>query len=147
MKILAVSSGGGHWIELQRLMPAFSMHDVHFATVNETYNSDDNSARFTVIKDATRGTPLALVQLVFQLTVTIFKLKPEVVVTTGAAPGLFALVIGRMMGAKTIWIDSIANVDELSGSGRHAKQFADLWLTQWEHLAKPSGPEYAGKVL
>jgi hypothetical protein len=27
--------------------------------------------------------------------------------------------------------------------GRHA----DLWLTQWPHLATPSGPVFAGAVL
>ena len=32
-------------------------------------------------------------------------------------------------------------------SGRIAGPFADLWLTQWEHLAREGGPEYAGAVL
>ena len=58
-----------------------------------------------------------------------------------------ALVIGRILGARTIWLDSIANIEELSGSGRMVRRFADLWLTQWPHLAGPDGPEYAGAVL
>jgi hypothetical protein len=32
-KILAVASGGGHWVELIRLSPAFEGHVVVFATV------------------------------------------------------------------------------------------------------------------
>ena len=31
-RILAVSSGGGHWVELMRLRPAFEGHDVAFVT-------------------------------------------------------------------------------------------------------------------
>jgi hypothetical protein len=56
-------------------------------------------------------------------------------------------MVGKLFGAKTIWVDSLANVDEMSGSGRLAGLYSDLWLTQWEHLEKPSGPELSGKVL
>jgi hypothetical protein len=49
--------------------------------------------------------------------------------------------------ARTIWIDSIANVERLSSSGAQARRVADVWLTQWEHLARPEGPEYWGAVL
>lgn len=132
---------------MQRLMPAFYAHDVHFATVNKSYCTNEISDRFHVITDATRSTPLSLVKMLIELICILYELKPSVVVSTGAAPGLVAVMLAKMMGAKTIWIDSIANVDELSGSGKYAKWFADLWLTQWEHLAGDNGPEFAGKVL
>ena len=70
------------------------------------------------------------------------------VVTTGAAPGLMALVMGKLLaGSRTVWIDSIANTRRLSLSGRLAWPVADAWLTQWEHLARPGGPEHWGAVL
>lgn len=147
LKVLAVSSGGGHWIEMQRLVPAFAGHEVHFVTVNESYCTDDMSGRFHLITDATRSTPLSLVKMTLELIGIVVRGRPKVVVSTGAAPGLIALLLSKLVGSKTIWVDSIANVDELSGSGRYAKRVADLWLTQWEHLARPDGPEFAGKVL
>jgi hypothetical protein len=70
-----------------------------------------------------------------------------VVISTGAAPGYFALRFGKRLGARTIWLDSIANVDELSLSGQRAGKYAGLWLTQWQHLATPAGPHFAGAVL
>jgi hypothetical protein len=73
--------------------------------------------------------------------------KPDVVISTGAAPGYFAIRIGRLLRMRTIWIDSIANADELSMSGAKAGAFADLWLTQWPHLASQNGPKYLGNVL
>ena len=84
--------------------------------------------------------------LVVVLTI-LLRTRPDVVVSTGAAPGYFALRIGKMLGARTIWVDSIANVDELSLSGQLVKAYADMWLTQWPHLAKPGGPECHGAVL
>jgi hypothetical protein len=73
--------------------------------------------------------------------------RPHVVVSTGAAPGYFALRLGRWFGARTVWIDSIANVEQLSMTGTLVRRFADRWLTQWPHLAQSGGPEFAGAVL
>ena len=86
------------------------------------------------------------------MAMILLRIRPDVVVTTGAAPGYFALRLGGLLGGRTIWVDSIANVEELSLSGQKAGQHCDLWLTQWEHLAKPvstegKGPEYKGSVV
>jgi UDP-N-acetylglucosamine:LPS N-acetylglucosamine transferase len=77
----------------------------------------------------------------------IAKRQPDVIVTTGAAPGLAAIVAGRVFGARTLWIDSIANGEELSGSGKLARRLANQCLTQWEHLAAKGSPAYWGAVL
>lgn len=76
----------------------------------------------------------------------VLAVKPDVVVSTGAAPGLIGLLAGKMLGAKTIWVDSIANVEELSLSGRLAMLFADRTYTQWEGLARPK-VYFHGNVL
>jgi UDP-N-acetylglucosamine:LPS N-acetylglucosamine transferase len=60
---------------------------------------------------------------------------PAAVITTGAAPGLVALFAAKLCGVKTIWIDSVANVEHLSASGRVARKFADRVYTQWENLS------------
>ena len=77
----------------------------------------------------------------------VLKERPSVVVSTGAAPGLFGVIFGKLGGARTIWIDSIANAEELSMSGRLAGRWADLWLTQWPELAREGGPAFEGAVL
>jgi hypothetical protein len=46
-----------------------------------------------------------------------------------------------------MWIDSIANAQQLSTSGKLAGKFADVWLTQWPSVAKDHGPYYWGAVL
>lgn len=147
MKVLAVSSGGGHWIELLRIRSAFDDCAVHFATVQSEYRRDIGSAPFHTVRDATAWSPLALTLLAVQMVLLMLRVRPDVVVSTGAAPGFFALLAGRLIGARTIWVDSLANADELSRAGGLAGRFADLWLTQWPDLATPEGPEYAGQVL
>lgn len=146
-KILAVSSGGGHWVELIRIAPAFEGNNVSFATVDETYRSEAGSARFYTVRDVTRWNKLRWVQAFAKLMWIMLCERPDVVVSTGALPGYFALRLAKWFGARTIWLDSIANVEELSMSGQKIGKHADLWLTQWPHLAKPNGPLYRGTVL
>lgn len=147
-RVLAISSGGGHWVELMRLRPAFEGADVAYVTVNREYQRDVSGSRFHVVNDATRWSKVAAMWQAIRILLILMRERPDVVVSTGAAPGYFALRMGKWLGARTIWIDSIANVEELSMSGQMSARFADLWLTQWPHLARPDGrPEYAGAVL
>lgn len=146
-KILAVSSGGGHWIQLLRLRPAFEDCDVIFATVNPSYRTDVGAARFRVIPDSNRWNKLALVRCALSIAWLLWRERPDVVISTGAAPGYFALRQARFFGARTIWVDSVANAETLSLSGQKAGPHVDLWLTQWAHLEGENGPYYRGNVL
>jgi len=146
-KVMLVSSSGGHWVQLNRLLPAFEGCEKIFVTTEAKYQTVVGDNRFLLVPDASRWNKIRVVWLAFVMLKHIVTVRPDVVVTTGAAPGYFALLFGKKMGARTIWLDSIANVDELSMSGRMAGKYADLWLTQWQHLASPEGPQYLGAVL
>ena len=134
-------------MQLLRLAPAFDSCDVTFVTVNRAYRSQVPGHRFYAVNDATRWNKLALIRMTLALAFIMIKERPEVVVSTGAAPGYVALRIGRFIRARTIWLDSVANVERLSMSGEKMGRYADLWLTQWEHLARPNGPHCLGTVL
>lgn len=146
-RVLAIASGGGHWVQLLRLRPAFEAHHVAYVTVRESYRSDVAGARFYVVNDATRWDKPGLVRMALRLVWILLRERPHVIISTGAAPGYFAIRFGRLLGARTAWVDSIANVEEISMTGRIVGRFTDLWLTQWPHLARPEGPSYEGEVL
>lgn len=147
-KVVALSSGGGHWVQLLRLRPAFANCDVTFVTVRPGYRSDvGTGVRFRVIPDANRSSKLRLAITALNVFWVLLAERPDVVVSTGAAPGYFAIRFGRLLGIRTIWVDSIANAQVLSLSGQRAGKYADLWLTQWSHLASEQGPYHKGNVL
>lgn len=146
-KVVAVSSGGGHWIQLLRLTPALADCDVTFATVERGYRADVGAAKFRVVLDANRWSKLRLLRAAWSVLWVLLRERPDVVLSTGAAPGYFAISLGKKLGARTIWVDSLANVEALSLSGQRAGRCADLWLTQWPHLADIDGPEFRGRVL
>lgn len=146
-RLLAISSGGGHWIQLLRLSPAFEGCDVTYATVSVGYRADVPGCQFRLIHDGNRSQKIALLKAAASILFLLLVEKPDVVISTGSAPGYIGIRFGRLLRMKTIWIDSIANAEELSMSGQKAGRCADLWLTQWPHLASEGGPKYFGSVL
>lgn len=155
--VLAVASGGGHWVQMRRMRSAWAGCPTIYLTTEPGYRAEviaepvppgTPAPQFFVVPDANLWHKLNLARQVLAIAWLMLRLRPDVVLSTGAAPGYFALRLGRMIGARTIWIDSIANADELSLSGRKIGRHADLWLTQWEHLGNtPGGPQFRGAVL
>jgi UDP-N-acetylglucosamine:LPS N-acetylglucosamine transferase len=145
--ILAVASGGGHWLQLLRLKRAFEGHRVTFVSVNRETAADVAPARHFAVRDANRWDKVGLLVQLAKLSWIVLRVRPDVVISTGAAPGYFALRLGKLFGARTIWVDSIANAEEMSLSGRLAQRYADLWLTQWPEVAKRDGARYEGRLL
>lgn len=118
-----------------------------FATVSSEYRTEVPGHRFYAVRDATRWNKFGLIIQALQIGLVLLWERPDVVVSTGAAPGYFAVRIAKLLGRRTVWIDSIANVEKLSMAGQLVGRYADLWLTQWLHLAKPGGPYFMGAVL
>lgn len=144
---MAISSSGGHWTELLRLAPAFEGHDVTWVTTNKGYRTSAPGGNFAYVRDASMWNKKALLLMFAQIGALVARVRPQVIISTGAAAGFFAIRLGNLAGARTVWVDSIANAEELSLSGRRIGGHADLWLTQWEHLARPGGPVFMGSVV
>ncbi len=146
-RVLAIASAGGHWQQLQQMRDAFMHHDVHFVTTKEGLPQQFGISDYSLVRDCNRNEKLAMLICAAQLAVVLVRKQPHVIISTGALPGFFALAIGKLIGARTIWVDSVANGEELSMGGKMSKRFADLWMSQWKHVAEQNGAVYKGSVL
>lgn len=146
-RVLAIASGGGHWVQLLRMSAAFEGHDVAYVTTIGSYQDQVGDARFYVVRNASRWNKIGLVRMALQMLRIVLRERPDVVISTGAAPGYLGVRLGKWIGARTVWVDSMANVETLSLSGERVAGHADLWLTQWPHLAREAGPHFEGSVL
>lgn len=147
VKVLAISSGGGHWEQLMLLRDGLSAAQVVYVNTIQGLAEKAGVSPAYVVADCNRTAPIRNFRCLIQVLGIVVRERPNVVISTGAAPGLLGLAIGKVMGARTIWIDSVANSEQLSLSGRLAGWIADLWITQWRRLAKDTGPHYFGSVL
>ena len=154
--VIAIASQGGHWVQLRRMREAWAGCRVIYVTTQEGYRAEvmatEPDAGFLTVPDASRWDKLRLLRSAAQIAWILLRYRPDAVVTTGAAPGYFAIRIGHLLGARAIWVDSIANCDMLSMSGEKAGPHSDLWLTQWPHLARKGkslhpGPGYRGATI
>ncbi|CAN5650807.1 PssD/Cps14F family polysaccharide biosynthesis glycosyltransferase [soil metagenome] len=145
---MAIASGGGHWVQMRRIMPAFEGLDVFYVSLDPSAAADVPGRRYYTVRDVSRRDRIGFAVLAAQLARILLRERPQTVITTGSAPCLIALGLAKaLLRSRTIWIDSIANVERLSSSGAQARRVADIWLTQWEHLARPEGPQHWGAVL
>lgn len=146
-KILAVATGGGHWNELVLLNAAFSNGHVKYVTTIDGLPQAEGFNEFSIIVDSNKNKKIATLLSAFQLMIIFIKFRPDVVITTGAAAGVVAIFLGRLFRAKNIWVESIANTEQLSLSGKLVKSHVDIMLTQYEHLADGDKLQYQGKIF
>lgn len=146
IRVLAIASGGGHWVQLLRMRRAWDGCAVTYATVHADSAADVTPARLLTFTDASRKDWWRLGRVAVEMAAIVARVRPHVVITTGAAPPLFALLFARAIGARTLWIDSIANGEALSSSGKLAARVATTRVTQWPELAQ-GGVGHWGSVL
>ncbi len=146
-KVLFISSCGGHWKQMRRLESAFNGFKKYYAATDPSYYQFVEGETFYAVPDGSLWNKLRLIWQALYVLALLIYLRPQIVISTGASVGFFALFFAKKMRIKTIWVDSLANVEQMSLSGQKVKPYADLWLTQWEHLATPTGPYFYGSVL
>jgi hypothetical protein len=144
---LAVSSGGAHWVQLLRLRSAFVGWDVSYASTFASQANDLIGAPIYLVPDSSRFAKSTLPKVGWMALTIVLKVRPKAIVTTGSMPALLFLLAGRLIGSKTLWIDSIANSGRLSTSGRMARHIAHQVVSQWPDVAKAEGVDYWGSVL
>jgi UDP-N-acetylglucosamine:LPS N-acetylglucosamine transferase len=147
IRVLAVASGGGHWEQLMLLRSTLAHYDIRFATTEPAVAVQHGVANSETLPDCNQNMPLRSALCALVALRIVLKHRPKVILSTGAAPGFFCILAGRLIGARTLWIDSVANGEELSMCGKLSKRFAHECWTQWEHLAGPDRPRYHGAVL
>lgn len=149
-KLLAISSPGGHWIQLTRLSEGLAdRYEILYAMPAKLFNTANTMGASKVysITDVSADDKWRLIPCALQIAYILLKERPAAILSTGAAPGAVAIWLGSLLGIRTIWVDSIANVKQLSRAGKLAKKRADVFLTQWEHLSNGQDILYKGAVL
>lgn len=137
MKICLVGSSGGHLTHLKMLKPFWENKNRFWVTFDK---EDANSA----LKDEkvyhcyfpTNRNILNLVRNTFLAIKVLRKEKPDVIISSGAAVAVPFFYIGKLMGAKLIYIEVYDRIDKSTVTGRLVYPIVDKFIVQWEAQKK-----------
>lgn len=147
MRVLVVCSGGGHLREAMESIKG-SVNEFHLATF-KTASVDGLEGVKAVhyLLDPHLSKAKYLINAI-QAFCLWLRLRPRVIITTGAGIAIPVSVIGKLFGSKLIVVDTVAAVSDLSRTGRFLYKYADLFIVQWPELCqKYPKAIYGGTVL
>jgi hypothetical protein len=149
MKIGLVASSGGHLTQLTKVVSRWEGHSAFWVTTTRVVGGVlGETGRVYVVGECNREHPVRVMRVLCRCVGIVWRERPDVVISSGAAVGCLMCYLAKLTGAKVIWMDSITNVERLSLSGRLVRPIANLFLVQWPALAERySGVEYAGAVI
>jgi beta-1,4-N-acetylglucosaminyltransferase len=136
MKILLISSTGGHFQALQRLYGFWRKHDCCWVTFknNSTELILNNENVYWAYSPTNRNLP-NLIRNFWLAWQVIQKERPQLVLSTGAGVAVPFIILAKLTGIKTVFVESFTRVEELSLSARLVMPFLDVIYVQWEQLA------------
>ncbi len=150
LKVMAAGSAGGHLMQLLKMKEAWDGYECVYVSTLDVVREKlcKMCGRVYITGECNREHPFRLMGVFFRTFWIVLKERPDVVVSTGAAPGLLICFWGKLFGGKVVWVDSIANSERFSMSGRIVRKFADVFVTQWKELAdERQGVVYKGELI
>lgn len=130
--VLLVCSSGGHLAQLYNLKPWWERFDrvwVTFATSDATSLLSDER-----VISAFHPTTRNVVNLIKNLGLawrTVGRIRPGIVVSTGAGVAVPFFVVAKLRGAKTAYIEVFDRIDSATLTGRLCYPFSDVFALQW----------------
>ena len=142
-KVLFISSTGGHLSELLQLKPLFKKYEYNIITEKDKANIKLKEEYGDKLYFLPYGTRAKMVSYIFKYSYlclkTIylyFKIRPKVIVTTGTHTAGPICVLGKIFGSKVVYIETFANANKKTATGRLIYPIADLFIVQWEEMLK-----------
>lgn len=137
MKIALVGSSGGHLTHLYMLKPFWQDKERFWVTFDKT------DAR-SLLKDEvmypcyfpTNRNVINLIRNTFVAIRVLKKEKPDLIISSGAAVAVPFFYIGKLMGAKLIYIEVYDRIDKPTVTGRLVYPIVDKFIVQWEEQKK-----------
>lgn len=158
MKICLSFAAGGHFDEIMCLMDAFEDHEIFFVTVPSVITKDlqkVSKTYYVLNGPKPRSNFLDMFSLFFYylyLLIPTIKIliyeKPDIILGCGGEATLDLSYLGKILGKKIIYLESLARINTLSKTGILIYPIADLFLVQWAGLInKYDKAKYWGKVI
>lgn len=137
LKVCLVGSSGGHLTHLYMLKPFWENKNRFWVTF------DKEDAR-SILKEEkmypcyfpTNRSLKALIKNTKIAWKILKKEKPDLIISSGAAVAIPFFYLGKLFGAKTIYIEVFDRIDKPTVSGKLVYPVTDKFIVQWEEMKK-----------
>lgn len=148
-KIFLVCSSGGHLFEMFALEDFWKRYErtwVCFSSTDARYLLKDETTVWAH-SPTNRNIP-NLFRNAFLAWRLIRSRKPSLILSTGAGVAVPFIIIGNLFGIRTVYVESITRITELSLTGWLVYPFVYKFIVQWPELArKHRKAEYHGRII
>ncbi len=135
LKICIACSPGGHMVQAKQLAVAYEKYDHFYFTFSGGLADEmKKTSRVRAIPNIVRHNPLSWIVGAVLSAHAVLVERPDVVISTGAGIVVFFCVFAKLLGAKLIFIESMARVERPTLTARMLYPFADLFFVQWPGL-------------
>lgn len=148
MKLLLVCNPGGHFSTMMGLKSFWSSYSREWVTYPnyDTQNLPSKERVYWVEMQEARMLKKALINFIKALFI-LHKSQPDLVVSTGASLAVPFILASKLLGIKTIFIESITRATDLSLSGKIVYNLVDEFYVQWpECVERYPKAQYKGVV-
>lgn len=137
MKVLLVCSSGGHFKALQQLRPFWQEHERTWVTfrTSTTEAMLKNEQVSWAYSPTNRNFPNLLRNLWLAVQI-INSTHPDLIITTGAGVAVPFLILGKLKGSQTVFIESVTRVSSLSLSAKLVLPFLNVLYVHWTQLQR-----------
>ncbi len=137
VKICFVGSSGGHLMHLYLLKPFWQDKERFWVT----FDKEDSRSLlageiFYPAYYPSNRSIKALIINTKRAVAILRKEKPDLIISSGAAPAIPFFWLGKMMGMKTIYIEVFDRIDKPTLSGKLCYPVTDRFIVQWKDLKK-----------
>jgi UDP-N-acetylglucosamine:LPS N-acetylglucosamine transferase len=134
VKLCIVSSCGGHLTEVRALMPAYARWPHVYVLNDKALLPPDMEGRTHFITHSERDWKLVL--NLWEAWRILRAERPDVILSTGAGPAVPFAIMGRMMGCRILFVETITRITAPSMTGRLMHALAHDFFYQWPALAR-----------
>lgn len=142
-KVLFISSTGGHLSEMMQLKKMFKSYDYNIITEKTKSNISLKNKYKERINFLVYGTkdhmltyPFKLLYNCFKSLYLYLKIHPDYIITTGAHTAGPMCLIGKIFGSRVIYIETFANINTKTITGRLLYPVADRFIVQWPSMKR-----------
>lgn len=149
MKIALVASPGGHLTEIEKIIPESVTGNNEVIIITERSTRTEKLIGKKYLLKTLENNPLDYIPALFQFLRIIRKEKVDLIITTGAQIGLPAVIAGKILFKKTIFIESITRPETPTLAGKFCYPFSDIFLVQNPGMEKNYGKraKYVGGII